>query len=213
MAALTNSDPMEGMLTMQIKLYAALVAIFSVFMVSIGSEVEANAVRHVKMHHSHVHQTTAEDARDDAKIGIIRDRFSMFLICGGAFGGAIVCLLLRLAMGNDPNDPVKKMTKPAMAAYFTVSLLSSIFLCPYVLKRWLNSEPEECFAWSFLGAVFAWIVWGIGHAIGKRLLKAAESRGWIGVKEEILGGTTTMSTMQGSRPPEVKPMEKPKDTP
>lgn len=209
---------------MQIKLYAALLAIFSVFMVGVGSEMEASAIKHVKMvvqggggavddPRIAKAQAKLEDliTKEKENVGIIRDRFSMFLIAGGAFGGAVVCLLLRLAMGNDPSDPVKKMTRAAMASYFTVSLLSSIFLCPYALKRWLNSEPEECFAWSFLGAVFAWVMWGIGHAIGKRVLKAAEARGWLGVKDEILGGHATVSTMQAPGLPTAKPMETPKD--
>ncbi len=180
------------------KLIAVCLGLFTVLMTSVGSEIETRAIREVKnTPHKHAHVVTgalvAADASAEAeKIDIIRDNFKMFLIFGGAFGGAVVCVMLRMAMRATSDKPI---TRPMMGAYFSVSLLSAVFMTPLILKRYLTSGPEECFCYSFLLAGIVWIVWEIAFAVGGKIKEAAIQRGWWGVVSEVYGNSRDLTSV------------------
>jgi len=201
--ALPHNQIQQGPKGMYTKILATIFAAFTIFMTMIGADAERTAIKAI--HREPVVYATADgDGKEVKAEGIIRDRFLMFLVGGGSFGGAVVCVLLwltasrseRRRMIQSKDIPVDETGFRSIAGYFTVSLLTAIFLTPVVLKRWLNHEPEECFAVSFMMAVSAWVLWGIVHAIGRRFLKAAEDRGIGGLKEEVLGGRASTSVMQ-----------------
>lgn len=201
----------QGINGMYTKVLATIFGMFTIFMTIIGADAERAAIKAI--HREPVAYSSAGEEPKEAKAeGIIRDRFLMFLVGGGSFGGAVVCVLLWLTTTQSERKrmiaakgiPVDETGFRSIAGYFTVSLLTAIFLTPVVLKRWLNHEPEECFAVSFMMAVSAWVLWGIAHAIGRRFLKAAEDRGIGGLKDEVLGGRSTTSVMQPS--PGIQPM-------
>jgi drug/metabolite transporter (DMT)-like permease len=178
------------------KIVAVCLALFTVLITGFGSELEKRAIRqviasnHPKVGATRYEMAAAED-KQEKKIDIIRDNFKMFLIFGGAFGGAVVCVLLRRAWAVN----ITEVTSSMMAAYFTVSLLSAIFCVPWLLKHYLTSEPEECFMASFVFAAASWVGWEIAAACGSRLKKAAENRGWLGVKDEILGNSRDVTSV------------------
>lgn len=184
------------------KIAAVCFALFAVLMTGFGSELEKRAIRqviasnHPKVGATRYEMAAAED-KQEKKIDIIRDNFKMFLIFGGAFGGAVVCVLLRRVWASS----ITKVTSSKMASYFTVSLLSSIFCVPWMLKHYLSSEPEECFMASFLFAAASWVGWEIAAAYGSRLKKAAENRGWLGVKDEILGNSRGVTAVPSTPVP------------
>lgn len=167
------------------KLASVILGLFTVIMTVIGADVERNAIKAVHATTAIMHASPEKEAADE---GVIRSRFLMFLVGGGSFGGAVVCVLLWLSIPKTSKDghEVKK-NHHSITSHFSVSLLTAIFLTPLILKKWFNYEPEECFAGSFMLAVSAWVLWGIAYAIGNRMLKAAEKSGLSGVKDEVLG--------------------------
>ena len=186
---------------MYIKLMAIILGVWTIGITVTGSEIERNAIKILHSQNSKIVATTTATTLQQDQIkeadqeGIIRNSFLMFLIGGGSFGGAVVCVILwisttqvekRKAIDNK-NLPVSERGIQSIASYFTVSLLTAIFLSPLTLKQWRVFGPEECFAGSFLMAVGAWVMWGITHAIGARFLKAAETKGIGGVIDEAKG--------------------------
>lgn len=103
-----NSDT-EGFVMNRTKILAVCLGLFTVMMTGLGADLESRAIKSVLKSYSHgaSYGQLGTPALDD-KIDIIRDQFRMFLIFGGAFGGAVVCVLLRLAL----TDPAKlKLTR------------------------------------------------------------------------------------------------------
>lgn len=202
-AAVVINHNMEGEKDMQhTKILAVALALFTLLMTSVGAELESRAIRAVRSsgeHSSHNYGATLTETKEEAKIEIIRDRFTMFLIGGGSFGGAVVCVLLRRAWAKD----VTERTRAMMATYFIVSLCSSVFCSPLMLKKYFSSEAEEAFAYSFLLAVASWVFWECAFAIGSRMKKAAEERGWGGIKGELLGGNNATVTSVPTKPTPV----------
>ncbi len=211
---------MEGLNEMSsTKLAAVCLVLLSILMTGLGSEMEASAIKAVRQHtyaanpspRGAGYEMMAEPAKADKteeKIEIIRDRFLMFLIGGGAFGGAVVCVVIRRAWADNDKDKTRMM----MGAYFSVSILTSVFVSPLAIKKFLPPGPEECFAGAFALAFFAWLIYELLAIIGVRLKKAAEARGWLGVKDEILGGniaTVTATPSTPSPPPVVPTGDKP----
>lgn len=183
---------------MYMKLMAIILGIWTIGVTVAGSEIERNIIKTLHKQDSPIVATTTmqhEQPKEVDQEGIIRNSFLMFLIGGGSFGGAIVCVILWISTTqiekhkaiNNKNFPVQEQGIQSIASYFTVSLLTAIFLSPITLKRWFIFGPEECFAGSFLMAVGAWVMWGIIHAIGARFLKAAETKGIGGVIDEAKG--------------------------
>lgn len=177
---------------MYMKLMAIILGVWTIGITVAGSEIERNAIKTLHSQNSKIVATTTATTLQQDQIkeadqeGIIRNSFLMFLIGGGSFGGAVVCVILWIS-----TTQVEKRkaidNKKSIASYFTVSLLTAIFLSPLTLKQWRVFGPEECFAGSFLMAVGAWVMWGITHAIGARFLKAAETKGIGGVIDEAKG--------------------------
>lgn len=180
------------------KILAVCLGLFTVMMTGLGADLESRAIKSVLKSYSHgaSYGQLGTPALDD-KIDIIRDQFRMFLIFGGAFGGAVVCVLLRLAL----TDPAKlKLTRTLLGAYFAVSLLSSIFCTPFLLKHYYTCQAEECFAGSFLLAASVWGLWEIVFVIIARLKQAAVDRGWAGVVGEVKGNTATVTATPPASP-------------
>jgi len=197
---------MEGMLEMShTKLFAVCLGLFSLLMTGLGSDMEWRAIKSVKSasyYHAGpgMYGAVAGPEEVEAKLEIIRDRFLMFLVFGGSFAGAVVCVVLRRVWAKQSGESTREM----MAAYFVVSLLSAIFCAPACLKYYFKTDsPEMAFLCSFLGAGCVWVAWEILFAIGGRLKKAATDRGWLGVKEEILGGNTQDVTSVPAKPTAV----------
>lgn len=126
--------------------------------------------------------TAAQVAIDKAEIQILRNSISFFWVAGGAVLGAYVGVAIRKVTGRNN-----------IAINISVSLATSLAITPWLLKNHVNGEPETCFMFGFLVAVGAWLAWELVLLIGERLRKAARDRGWIGVKQEIFGGSGQMS--------------------
>jgi hypothetical protein len=192
----------EGHHVSPIKLVAICTALFSLCMISLGSEIERKAIAVVKATYTAAQAgqpatlTAAPDS--DAKLGIIRNNFLMFIIAGGAFGGAVTCVCLRMAYASIGN---KVLGKPILGAYFTVSLMTSFFCTPTIMKKWFSEAPEDCLTYSFLVAVGSWGAWEVVAIILDRLKLAATYRGIAGLKEELTGNTRDVTGVPSNPTP------------
>lgn len=187
---------MEGFIEMtHTKAMAVCLGLFSLLMTGLGADMESRAIKAITSSHSGAYAATGDE---EQKIEIVRDRFLMFLVGGGSFAGAVVCVVLRRVWAKaGSTDGTKEM----MGAYFVVSMLSSLFCVPASLKYYFKSDsPETAFAVSFLGAGCVWVAWECLFAIGARLKKAAKERGILGVKDEILGGNSRDVTAVPANP-------------
>lgn len=190
------------------KLIAVFLGLFTVVMTGIGAELEYRAIKSVR--HASTNQVhprvgavalsyPADDSKTlEQKIDIIRDQFKMFLIFGGAFGGAMVCVLIRLAfsirgvqaaVAAGKNSDTLVIPRALFAAYFTVSLLSSVFCTPLILKHqhWIACDPEECFGGSFLLAACVWVFWELAAILGDRMKTSMSRWGIWGTVRELRG--------------------------
>lgn len=133
------------------------------------------------------------------RVEILRNALNFFWVAGGAVLGAYVGVAIRKIAGLNN-----------IAVHISVSLATSLAVAPYILRNYVNGEPETCFMGGFLIAVAAWVIWEILIIIGDRLKKAARDRGWIGVKKEIWGGTGQTSV---TSPPVMTPQAPPAPAP
>ena len=118
-------------------------------------------------------QKANEQAVKDVQV--LRDSFLMLWVCGGIFPGAVVGAILR------------KATRTQVTADMLVSICTALPLTPYLLKRYSNVSPEECFVGGFIVSVMSWAAWQIILIIVARVTLAADKRGVAGVKDEIMG--------------------------
>ena len=109
-------------------------------------------------------------------VQVLRDSFLMLWVCSGIFPGAVVGAILR-----------HKATRTQVTADMLVSICTALPLTPYLLKRYSNVSPEECFVGGFIVSVMSWAVWQIVLIIVARVTLAADKRGVAGVKDEIMG--------------------------
>jgi len=192
----SHAEDMEGIIMGRFKLIAVCVGLFSVMMTGIGAELEYETIKNIVKSHRHsfgpyMGQATTDDPALEKKINIIRDQFRMFLIFGGAFGGSVVCVMLRIAFAMAAKQPVPN--RFMLSAFFVVSLLSSIFCTPSLLKYYHVFEAEECFSGPFILAAIVYVLWEIAFIIGNRIKQAAIDRGWAGVVGEIKGNTAVVT--------------------
>lgn len=133
-------------------------------------------------------------------VEILKDQIRFLWVGGGAILGSCVGLWIRAVAGL-----------LAMSRTFGVSLFTSLACTPYVLRRWSNGFPEECFILAFLAAVGAWLAWEVALIIAIRVKEAAKKRGWIGVKEEVFGAgqAATVTTGQTTSPIPQEPDRRP----
>ena len=108
-------------------------------------------------------------------VQVLRDSFLMLWVCSGIFPGAVVGAILR------------KATRTQVTADMLVSICTALPLTPYLLKRYSNVSPEECFVGGFIVSVMSWAAWQIILIIVARITLAADKRGVAGVKDEIMG--------------------------
>lgn len=119
---------------------------------------------------------TVEKVEQAAKdVDVLRNSFLMLWVCGGIFPGAVVGAILR------------KATKAQIALDMAVSVCTALPVTPYILRRYTDCTPEECFLGGFLLSVGAWALWQIILILVARIISAADKRGIAGVKDEILG--------------------------
>lgn len=109
-------------------------------------------------------------------VQVLRDSFLMLWVCGGIFPGAVVGAILR-----------HKATRTQVTADMLVSICTALPLTPYLLKKYSNVSPEECFVGGFIVSVMSWAAWQIILIIVARVTLAADKRGVAGVKDEIMG--------------------------
>lgn len=108
---------------------------------------------------------------------ILRNSFLMLWLIGGVIPGSAVGVVLKQATGY------KAVT------HATVSVCTSIPVTPYLLKRYTDCTPEECFIGGFIVAVSAWFAWEVLMLCYGRIKKAATERGIGGVVDEVRGNT------------------------
>lgn len=108
-------------------------------------------------------------------VQVLRDSFLMLWICGGIFPGAVVGAILH------------KATRTQVTADMLVSICTALPLTPYLLKRYSNVSPEECFVGGFIVSVMSWTAWQLVLIIVARVTLAADKRGVAGVKDELMG--------------------------
>ncbi len=114
-----------------------------------------------------------EQAVNDVQV--LRDRFLMLWVCSGIFPRAVVGAILR------------KATRAQVTADMLVSVCTALPLTPYLLKRYSNVTPEECFVGGFIVSVMSWAAWQIILIIVARVTLAADKRGVGGVFDEVRG--------------------------
>lgn len=120
---------------------------------------------------------TVEKVEQASKdVDVLRNSFLMLWVCGGIFPGAVVGVILR------------KATKAQIALDMGVSVCTALPVTPYLLRRYTDCTPEECFLGGFILSVGAWALWQIILVLVARIISAADKRGIAGVKDEILGG-------------------------
>lgn len=167
------------------KLSAVAVLVFSCLMANVITRLEASfntVASHATMAiHPHTYATTLADKTEDARlqkdVDILRDSFLLSWIVGGCIPGACVGIWIRA------------LTKVfEIAKTFGVSLFTSFCTAPWIIKNYFSASPETCLLIGFLVAVGAWLAWEVALAIAVRIKSAAIKGGWIGVKQELLGG-------------------------
>lgn len=194
--------PRHDMSTTRQQLAAIGITLVTLVTAGLVSNLEAALPRYVKQT-APVATVTASASPAvtelTAKVEILRNAISFFWVAGGAVLGAYVGVAIRKVTGRNN-----------IAIHVSVALATSLAVTPYVLKNHVNGEPETCFMGGFLMAVAAWVIWEIVVIIGNRLKKAAEDRGWFGVKQELFGATTAQVTTQTTVPqvPAAKPQSK-----
>lgn len=195
---------------MHIKLVACCFALFTVVMAGVCGEWEERelAKLHFKSYRVNHEVPLSDQGRlmqqDDDPKEIIRNRYLMLLVAGGAFGGAVVCVMLRLALAKKiklPNGAeqaeLSRQKLQKLSCFFTVSLLTSLFCSGWVIKKYFGTDADAMFMGSFLLAAGNWVAWEVLAIIGEQLKEAAKKRGWLGVKDALTG---TMIATQESPP-------------
>lgn len=193
---------------MHIKLVACCFALFTVVMAGVCGEWEERELArlHFKSYRVNREVPLADPgqlmpaAEDDPK-EIIKNRYLMLLVAGGAFGGAVVCVMLRLALAKRiklPNGTEQaELSRQKLSCFFTVSLLTSLFCSGWIIKKYVGTDADAMFMGSFLLAAGNWVAWEVLAIIGEQLKEAAKKRGWLGVKDALTG---TMIATQESPP-------------
>lgn len=165
------------------KLSAVALVLFSAMMANVITKLEASfnvVASHATMvvHSPYMMAAdTKEEAKVEKNVDILRDTFLLSWIIGGCIPGACVGIWIRA---------LTKMVE--IAKTFGVSLFTSFCASPYLIKNYLAANPETCLLVGFLVAVCAWVLWEVALIIANRLKDAARKRGWLGVKQELLGG-------------------------
>lgn len=146
----------------------------------------------IKRQHARLNSGILSDKAENEKavqqFEVLRNSLLMFWMCGGVFPGSLVGVLIRQLAGRQA------------LVNFLVSICTAIPVTPYCLRRWTAGSPEECFLGGFLVAVSSWAAWEIVIILFARVKAAAQARGWIGVKQEILGGAAVVATMTPAPP-------------
>jgi len=114
-------------------------------------------------------------ANEHARVEVLRNSFLMLWLIGGVIPGSAVGVVLKQVTGY------KALT------HATVSVCTSVPVTPYLLKRYTECAPEECFIGGFIVAVSAWFAWEVLMLCYARIKKAATERGIGGVVEEVRG--------------------------
>ncbi|MFO0812393.1 MAG: hypothetical protein U0796_04190 [Gemmatales bacterium] len=109
---------------------------------------------------------------------ILRDHLNFLWVAGGAILGGYVAVALRQVTGLFH-----------IVRCFAVAVATALAVTPYLLVTYFGPAiaPESCFLLGFLIAVGAWLAWEVVSILALRLKKAARERGWLGVKEEVMG--------------------------
>jgi len=189
---------------MHIKLLSVCVMLFIIVLAGLGADLEDRAVAKIKAH-SRTYYGHAPENEDEKKLEVVRDRFLFFLVGGGSFGGAVVCVMLRLAWAKKikQSDGTEsyELSRQKIASFFVVSMLTALFCSGWMVKKYMGQDGDAMFMGSFLIATAAWVLWEIAAILGEQIKKAAEARGWLGVKEALTG---TMIATPTASPPEKK---------
>lgn len=114
-------------------------------------------------------------ANENARVEVLRNSFLMLWLIGGVIPGSAVGVVLKQVTGY------KALT------HATVSVCTSVPVTPYLLKRYTECAPEECFIGGFIVAVSAWFAWEVLMLCYARIKKAATERGIGGVVDEVRG--------------------------
>ena len=111
---------------------------------------------------------------------ILRDHLNFLWVAGGAILGGYVAVALRQVTGLFH-----------IVRCFAVAVATALAVTPYLLVTYFGPAivPESCFLLGFLIAVGAWLAWEVVSILAMRLKKAARERGWMGVKEEVIGNS------------------------
>lgn len=109
---------------------------------------------------------------------ILRDHLNFLWVAGGAILGGYVAVALRQVTGLFH-----------IVRCIAVAVATALAVTPYLLVTYFGPAiaPESCFPLGFLIAVGAWLAWEVVSILALRLKKAARERGWMGVKEEVMG--------------------------
>jgi len=114
-------------------------------------------------------------ANEHARVEVLRNSFLMLWLIGGVIPGSAVGVVL------------KQVTGYKAITHATVSVCTSVPVTPYLLKRYTDCAPEECFIGGFIVAVSAWFAWEVLMLCYARIKKAATKRGIGGVVDEVRG--------------------------
>lgn len=183
------SDQPRGMDTGNMKLFVICSTLLTLVVTGLGAELEQKALEGLS---TAPHAMIAPDSRPAEPVTreIIRDRFLMLVTAIAAIGGGVVCVMLRIAWSKKvtiDGKEVSAVSQFLINAFFSVSVITSMALTPWLVKKYMHDTPEDCSLAAFLVSVGAWVGWEIIAIIGERLKKAAESRGINGVKDELAG--------------------------
>lgn len=181
---------------------ATFLALFSVLMMGVGAEVESNAIRRVVSKYqatpANGNLVKSEQIQQASQeIEIIRDRFLIFIIAGGAVAGAAAYICVRIIYTPKDDPHIRKV----LMAAFALSLLTSLFITPTVVKYTFKIiAPEECAAVSFILSAASTTLWDIINILGKRYRKAAEQGGIAGMRNEYLSVTNVSNATVVQKP-------------
>ena len=126
--------------------------------------------------------TPQQQQRAQLQMQILRDQFTTAYIIVGAVLGGYIAVALRRHFDRSADTTTRAIT------YASVATGTSIALTPAALERYFQEPTHaEALAAGFIVAAIAWVAWEIAYLIGARLKKAAATKGWIGVKDELTG--------------------------
>lgn len=182
------SEQHRGMDTGNMKLFVICSTLLTLVVTGLGAELEQKALEGLSTapHAMVAPETKAEPVTKE----IIRDRFLMLVTAIASIGGGVVCVMLRIAWSKKlmiEGKEVSAVSRFLINAFFSVSVITSMAVTPWTVKKYMHDTPEDCSLVAFLVSVGAWVGWEIIAIIGERLKKAAESRGIAGVKDELAG--------------------------